>query len=400
MHGHDHGDPAAQGASSPFDEVDLDRLRRRRTVKWSLYGPDVLAAWVAEMDFDVAPPVRAALLEAVDREDFGYVPADLSALTGACAAFLLDRYGWQVPATRVFPVADVLTGMAGALDVFVEPDAPVVVPTPAYPPFFEIVELGGRRAVPSPLVRSGGRWSLDVDRIEAELASGARAVLLCNPHNPTGRVFEPSELSALATVVEHHGARVVADEVHAPLVLPGASHVPYATVSDAAASHTVTLTSASKAWNLAGLKCAQVVTSNHEDSARWRRLRVFEVAGPTPLGVAASTAAYGSGADWLDELVAYLDGNRRRLGELLATELPGVAWSPPEATFLAWLDLVGTALDDPAAHLLRHGGVAVSDGPPFGAGNDTFVRLNFGTSRELLERIVAAMGQALRVRFD
>lgn len=400
MHGHDHGDLAAQGASSPFDEVDLDRLRRRRTVKWSLYGPDVLAAWVAEMDFDVAPPVRAALLEAVDREDFGYVPADLSALTGACAAFLLDRYGWQVPATRVFPVADVLTGMAGALDVFVEPGAPVVVPTPAYPPFFEIVELGGRRAVPSPLVRSGGRWSLDVDRIEAELASGARAVLLCNPHNPTGRVFEPSELSALATVVEHHGARVVADEVHAPLVLPGASHVPYATVSDAAASHTVTLTSASKAWNLAGLKCAQVVTSNHEDSARWRRLRVFEVAGPTPLGVAASTAAYGSGADWLDELVAYLDGNRRRLGELLATELPGVAWSPPEATFLAWLDLAGTALDDPAAHLLRHGGVAVSDGPPFGAGNDTFVRLNFGTSRELLEQIVAAMGLALRVRFD
>src|SRR5689334_18127408 len=165
-----------------FDDVDVERLRRRRTVKWTLYGPDVLAAWVAEMDFDVAPVVRAALLEAVDREDFGYVAADLSELTNACAAFLAAEYGWTVPPVRIFPVADVLTGIAAAFDLFVAPGAGVVVPTPAYPPFFEIIELTGRPALPAPMLRGSGSDALDLDAIDAALAAGARGVLLCNPH--------------------------------------------------------------------------------------------------------------------------------------------------------------------------------------------------------------------------
>lgn len=381
---------------STFESVDLDRLRRRRTVKWSLYGPDVLAAWVAEMDFDVAPEVRSALLDAVDREDFGYVEADLSELQAACADLLLESSGWSVSPARIFAVADVLSGLAGALDVFSPPGCAVVVPTPAYPPFFEIVELGGRQVVEVSMVVQGGRWELDLEAIEAALVAGARAVLLCNPHNPTGRVFASAELAALAAIVDRHGARVVADEVHAPLVYPGARHVPYATVSDAAAEHTVTVTSASKAWNVAGLKCAQVITSNHHDSAIWRRLPVFRVAGPSPLGVAVSTAAYRDGGPWLRGLVAHLDANRRLLGELLASELPEVAYRPPEATFLAWLDCAPLGLEDPAAHFLRRAQVALSDGPPFGAGYDSFVRLNFATSSALLERIVVAMGASMR----
>ncbi len=281
-----------------FDAVDLERLRRRRTVKWSLYGPDVLAAWVAEMDFDVAPVVRAAINDAVDREDFGYVAADLTDLTTACAAFHAERYGWRVSPARIFPVADVLTGIRAALDALVEAGAPVVVPTPAYPPFFEVIELTGRPPVAAPMVLEGGRDALDLDAIDRALAAGARAVLLCNPHNPTGRVFTLAELTALAEVADRHGARVVADEVHAPLVYPGAQHVPYATVSDAAAEHGITITSASKAFNLAGLKCAQVIASNHHDATRWRALRVFEVAGATPIGIAASTAAYRDGDAW------------------------------------------------------------------------------------------------------
>jgi len=379
-----------------FDDVSIEALRQRRTVKWTLYGPEVLAAWVAEMDFDVAPAVRTALLDAVDREDFGYVPADLSELTTACAGFLADAYDWEVPATRVFPVADVLSAMAAALDVFTPPGCGVVVPTPAYSPFFEVVALGGRPVIEVPVVSGGDRPTLDLERIDAALGAGARAVLLCSPHNPTGRVFEVSELLALAEIVDRHGARVVADEVHAPLVYDGHRHVPYATVTEAAADHTVTVTSASKAWNLAGLKCAQVLMTNHADAAAWRALPIFRVPGPTPLGIAASTAAYRDGRAWLADLVAHLDRNRGLLGELLADGLPDIAYRPPEATFLAWLDCSGLGQDDPARFFLDHARVALGDGSPFGTGYGSFVRLNFATSRTLLEQIVEAMAAAVR----
>ncbi len=381
-----------------FDQVDITALRRRRTVKWTLYGPDVLAAWVAEMDFDVATPVRMAVLEAVDREDFGYCQADLSELTTACSGFFASQYAWEVPSTRIFPVADVLCGIGGALDVFTPPGAPVVVPTPAYPPFFEVVELGGRPVVPVRLVDRVGRPELDLDAIDAALAHGARALLLCNPHNPTGRVFAADELVAVSEIVDRHGARVVADEVHAPLVYAGDRHVPYATVSVAAASHSVTVTSASKAWNLAGLKCAQVVATNHDDAARWRALPVFAVAGPTPIGIAASTAAYAQGGTWLAELTAHLDRNRRLLGDLLAEEIPEIPYRPPAGSFLAWLDCAALGLDDPASFFLQHARVALSDGPPFGDGSEQHVRLNFATSGALLEAIVRALGTAVRNR--
>jgi cystathionine beta-lyase len=221
-------------------------------------------------------------------------------------------------------------------------------------------------------------------------------VLLCNPHNPTGRVFTAHELQALAVVVDRHGARVVADEVHAPLVFARARHVPYATVSEAAAEHTVTVTAATKAFNIAGLRCAQVIATNHADAARWRGLRVFEVPSPTPIGIAATTAAYRDGGEWLDGLVTYLDGNRARLRDLVAAELPGVALRLPEATFLSWLDCSALGLDDPARFFLDRARVALSNGPPFGPGCEQQVRLNFGTSRVLLERIVGAMGSAAR----
>jgi cystathionine beta-lyase len=381
-----------------FDDVDIERLRRRQTIKWTLYGPDTLAAWVAEMDFDTAPVVRNALAEAITREDFGYIAADVSTLTTACADFFTAQYDWVVPPTRIFPVADVLTGISGALEAFVAPDSRVVVPTPAYPPFFEIIELTGREVVAAPMIVDGERDVLDVDAIDAALVDGARAVLLCNPHNPTGRVFTRRELIELAKVVERHDARVIADEVHAPLVYEPNCHVPYASVSDATATHSITVTSASKAFNLAGLKCAQVVATNHADAARWRQLRVFEVAGPTPLGIAASIAAYAAGSPWLHGLVEYLDGNRHLLVDRLAAVMPGIACRMPEATFLSWLDCTALALDDPARFFLDEAHVALSDGPPFGPGCEQQVRLNFATSRTLLERIIDAMGDAIRRR--
>ncbi len=356
----------------------------------------MLAAWVAEMDFDVAAPVRDALLDAVDREDFGYVEADLTELTTACAGFLGFTSGWAVPATRVFPVADVLTGISAALDLYSPAGAAVVVPTPAYPPFFDVVELTGRPVLDAPMLLEHGRWCLDLERIDRHLGAGARTVLLCSPHNPTGRVFRADELGALSAIVERHGARVVADEVHAPLVASDLRHIPYASIDDAAAHHALTITSASKAWNLAGLRCAQVIASSHDDAAAWRRQPLFAVHGPTPLGIAASIAAYRDGVDWLLALRDQLDSNRRALDSMLRSELPGVRWHGAESTFLAWLDCSALGLADPARHFLDHGRVALSDGPPFGAGWEQFVRLNLGTSDELLERIVASMARALR----
>jgi len=179
-------------------------------------------------------------------------------------------------------------------------------------------------------------------------------------------------------------------------VYPGHRHVPYATVSPAAADHTVTVTSASKAWNIPGLRCAQVIATNHDDAARWRTLPVFAVPAPTPIGISASIAAYRDGGPWLRDLLVHLDSNRQLLGDLLAVELPEVPYRPPEATYLAWLDCDGLGVGDPAELFLRQGGVAVNDGPPFGAGSEQHVRLNFATSTSLLEQIVAGMGRAAR----
>lgn len=384
---------------SGFDDVVVEKLLRRRTVKWTLHPPDVLAAWVAETDFAVAPVVRTAILDAVDREEFGYAAADHSELSGACAAFMARRYGWTVSPNRVFPVADVLEGIAGALDLYSPAGCAVVVPTPAYPPFFVVVERSGRVPVEVPLlVGADGRRTLDLEGIDAALTAGARAVLLCNPQNPTGTVFGREELVALAGIVDRHGARVIADELHAPLVYPGRTHVPYPTASDAAAAHSVVVTSVSKAWNVPGLKCAQVLTPARVDADIWRARPDFAVPDPTPIGVAAAVAAYTEGEPWLGELLAYLDGNRHRLTDLVATELPGVGYRPPDATYLAWLDCAALGLDDPAGWFLAHARVAVNDGPPFGAVARHGVRLNFGTSRALLAEIVGRMGAALRAR--
>ncbi|MBM3661006.1 MAG: aminotransferase class I/II-fold pyridoxal phosphate-dependent enzyme [Actinobacteria bacterium] len=380
-----------------FDDVTLEAQLRRRTVKWTLHPPDVLAAWVAEMDFPVAPVVRAAVLDAVDREEFGYAAADHSVLSDACAAFMARRYGWSISPNRVFPVADVLEGIGGALDLHSPAGCAVVVPTPAYPPFFAVVARTGRVPVEVPLLLAPDeRWVLDLERIDAALGRGARAVLLCNPQNPTGTVFGRDELAALAAVVDRHGARVVSDELHAPLVYPGGVHVPYPTVSDAAAGHAVVVTSVSKAWNVPGLKCAQVLTPARADADTWRARPDFAVPDPTPIGVAAAVAAYSEGEPWLAELLAYLDGNRHHLAGLLAAELPGVGYRPPGATYLAWLDCTALGLDDPAGWFLAHARVALNDGPPFGAGAQRCVRLNFGTSRALLDEIVGRMGAARR----
>ncbi len=384
--------PAGGGDDAVLVDLDDAALRARGTVKWSLDPPGVLPAWVAETDFAPCPPVARALHRAVDAGGLGYPGFDAAtgvpeATAGLCSA----RWGWGVDPARVVLTGDVMAGVVLALGTLCEPGG-VVVPTPAYPPFLAAPALAGRELVAVPLDPDAPAATLDLTAVDDALAAGARTVLLCNPHNPWGRAFDRAELAGLRDVVLRHGARVVSDEVHAPLVLPGAVHVPYATVAGTA-EHTVTVLAASKAWDVAGLKCAQLVTGTAADTARLRALPGVANHGLSPLGAVATVAAYTEGGGWLDAVVERLDANRALLSSLLAEHLPAVRTRPLEATYLAWLDARATG-DDPAGRALRDGRVRLNDGETFGPGGGGHVRLNLATSPQRVTDAVARMAAA------
>lgn len=239
-----------------------------------------------------------------------------------------------------------------------------------------------------------GQYVLDLDAIEAAFRSGAGTLILCNPYNPLGRVFKLNELAALSEIVERYRARVIADEVYAPLVYSSSTHIAYATVSEVASLHSVTLTSAAKGWNVAGLKCAQIVLTNPVDLEIWNRLPAERTRGAGILGILANRVAYEEGSPWLETIVTYLDGNRKLLADLLAHYLPAIRYTIPEGTFLAWLDCREMGLDNPAQFFLEHSKVALNSGAPFGPPGVGHVRLNFATSRAILTEIVERMAVA------
>jgi len=382
-----------------FDALSEDSLRAAGGLKWTRYGP-AIGAFVAEMDFGTAPEVTAALHEAVDRGRLGYLTSEAASdMARACSDWQLRRYGWEVPADRITPLADVVAGLQAAIERFTPPGSPVVLPTPAYMPFLAVPGALGRELIEVPMVERDGRPTHDLDGIARAFEQGGRLLVHVNPHNPLGRVFSVEEQLALAEVVEAAGARVFSDEIHAPLVHPGSAHRPYASLSGTTARHTVTATSASKAWNLPGLKAAQLLLSNADDAAHWAEVGSLYVHGASTPGVLAGTAAYDTGGPWLDGVLAYLDGNRRHLEGLLAERLPAVRWTPPEGTYLAWLDC--RALDlptSPGAFFLERAGVALVDGPECGAPGAGHVRLNFATPRPVLTTIVDRLADAVRRR--
>jgi cysteine-S-conjugate beta-lyase len=367
--------------------ADLPKLRTRRSSKWTTYPPDVLPVFVAETDVELAPPVREALVEAVELGDLGY--AEPGGLHAAFAGFARRRFGWAPDPARMRLMPDVMAAIVELLRVLTEPGDGVAFATPAYPPFFDGVPEAGRRVVEVPLA---GR-ELDLDAIDAAFAAGARALLLCNPHNPTGRALDRATLAAVAELADRHEALVLSDEIHAPLTLPGAEHTPFGALGDRRA---VVITSASKAFNLAGLKCAVAVACSDEVAAELDRLPEELRFRAGILGVIASQAAFERGDAWLDELLAALDANRTRLAELLREQLPDIRYAPPEASFLAWLDCRPLGLgDDPAATFLERGRVALEPGPRFGAPGRGFARLNIGCSAEVLEEAVRRMAAAV-----
>lgn len=384
--------------TAEFDRLDQVHLQGRGSLKWSRY-PDTIGAWVAEMDFGTAPAITQALHEAVAASAFGYLPANVSAaMSAACASWHRDRYGWDVSPDRVHPIADVLKGLEIAIEHYSRPGAPVILPTPAYMPFLTVPPTLGRDIIQVPLVTSDTGHVLDLDALDAAYRAGGHLLILCNPYNPVGKVFSAEELLAISEVVGRHGGRVFADEIHSPVVYPGHRHLPYASLSDETARHTVTSTSASKAWNLPGLKCAQLILSNDADAQIWRDIWFLASHGASTLGVVANTAAYSAGREWLDGVLGYLDGNRQRLADLVAEQLPGVSYRVPEGTYIAWLDCrdLGLAVS-PAEFFRTEAGVALTDGAECGATGEGFVRMVFATPRPVLQQAVTRMGEALAV---
>ena len=384
---------------SGFDDIGIERLREIGSVKWTRY-PDKIGAFIAEMDFGTAPPITRALHAAVDVGNFGYLPTALcERMSEAYAQWARTRYGWDVPPANIRPVADVIAALAAVIEHFSAPGSPVIVPTPAYMPFLTVPRTLGREIIQVPMASADDRLVYDLDALDAAFRAGGNLLILCNPHNPIGRVLTHAEMTAVAEVVHRHGGRVFADEIHAPLVFPGHRHIPYASISPVTAGHTVTATSASKAWNLPGLKCAQLILSNEADLAKWSQCGDLAEHGASNLGVVANIAAYTEGGPWLDEVLAYLDGNRLRLAELLAEHLPEVRYTPPEGTYLAWLDCRPLGLGDhPAQFFLEKAGVAMTDGPQCGEVGRGFVRYNFATPRPIMEQAIKQMAQARGLR--
>jgi cysteine-S-conjugate beta-lyase len=377
-------------------DCSLPNLGKRKSLKWRTYPPDVVPAFVAEMDFTAAAEIGDAIRAALAIGDTGY--PQVGELGEAFRSFTAARLGWRPNSDRVFAVPDVMTGIVEVLLATTPHGSGVVINPPVYRPFFIRLGFIGRRIVEAPLARlDNGSYDLDFGVLDLMLARpDVRAYLLCSPHNPLGNVWSRDQLVTIADLCQRHKVRLLVDEIHAPLAMPEATYVPFGTIDHQMTERAFIFSSASKGWNVPGLKCGVAIAGSAETAGvlaeRWEALLCSH------LGLLGSVAAFTEALPWLDAAVAQIDRNRRLLASLLRHQLPEVGYVPGPATFLAWLDCRGLHLgDDPAATFLEHGRVALSPGTDFGAQGAGFARLNIGTSPELVTEAVRRMATAVDV---
>lgn len=379
--------------TSPFTNLQLSELRKRTSAKWQFFPPDVLPLWVAEMDAYAAQPIVDAVQAALTLGDTGYPWGPR--LQTAIASFAADRWDWEFVPDQAITITDVMTGVLEATRRLSNPGDPIILTPPIYPPFTAVTKLLERPVILAPLSESK---RLDLDSLEAAFAEGKKSggtpvLLLSNPHNPSGVVNTKEELTAVAQLARKHGVRVVSDEIHAPLIMPTSKFVPYLAVPGSEAD--ISLTSASKGWNLAGFKAA-IMVGGMDAVDEVKSLDHRTGTHPGHMAIIAHSAAYTHARDWLDSAIAGIDANRFLLAELLEKHLPGTRYTPPESTYLAWIDCRELGLsDDPAKVFLDLGRVGLNSGIPFGKGGEGHVRFNLATSPAILTEAVERMATAV-----
>ncbi|MGE3587115.1 MAG: MalY/PatB family protein [Ilumatobacteraceae bacterium] len=392
--------PALPPLDDPFgfDQLDLEWLRAKSGTKWHKH-PGQLAAWVADMDFAPFAGLDDVLRRRADAHDLGYpdwgYPNPRTPVCELFSARASRRYGWTFDAAEVRELCDVTQGVQVALQLGTAPGDGVILHTPSYPPLWHALEHMGRRQVDVPAHIGSDGVSYDYDELEARLRSEpAQALLLCHPQNPTGHVFGRDELQRLAEIAERHDLLIISDEIHADLTYAPARHVPIASLSPTVAARTVTIHSASKAFNVAGMRYAVAHVGPASLRAAWDALPDHLLGALNLIAVDVTEVAWREGDAWLDAVVAYLDRNRHWLRSLLAEHLPDLGYTPPEATYLAWLDCRAMGDGDGPFEVFRGRSVQLTAGPDFGRGGDGFVRLNFATSASILELVVRSMAGA------
>lgn len=386
-----------RSATAIVRDLTDDECRSGLLLKWGAthipgFGPDVLPAWVAEMDYALAPCITDAIGEAARRSATGYPSHNTMGVAEALAEFAQRRYDWTLDPAKVTLTSDVMTGVRLAIATVCDP-APVVTTTPVYYPFLEVVGLTGRERWDLPLDPNSINATIDLDRLDRLFAQGARTLLLSQPHNPWGRVFTRAELEGIRDVCLRYGAKVISDEIHAPLVFDGNHHLSYLAV-EGTSDHAVVVTSCSKAFNTAGLKCAQMVTGASDLHQSLQELSNLVNGGLSVMGAAVSRAAYTDGDAWLDALLAKLSANRDQFAYLLAEQLPDAHMRHLEATYLAFVDARAYGYDNPSALALEKGRVYVADGGRFGQGGHGWVRVNLATSTGRITEIIRRLHTA------
>ena len=379
----------------------LAELLTHRSEKWRGFDRDVLPLPVAEMDFPIAEPIRRVLQEMVAKSDLGYLGSVPELATGF-ARFAAEQWNWDVDTSQVKVASDVGVAVVEVLRVFTKPGDKVLVNSPVYQNFYNWINETRLTKIDVPFTRadteseSKNPWQLDLDAIEKIYAAGLKLHLLCSPHNPLGRVYSKDELTRIAEMAKRYGVLVISDEIHAPLTFKSADFIPFLALSDTAREVGITVTAASKGWNIAGLKCAIIVSQNDLIKAQLDELPMAVHFRASILGAFASASAFAEGGVWLNTVMSQLDYNRFLIRDLLAAKLPTVKYHIPDNGYLAWLDLSSLDLgEDPSQVLLEKGRVAFNSGSLYGAQCSQYVRLNFATSPEIIteaiERIVRTL---------
>jgi cystathionine beta-lyase len=372
----------------------LSELQTHRSEKWREFPSEVLPLPVAEMDFPIAEPIRALLLEMVSKSDLGYL-GPIPELPVTFADFAHKRWNWQVDVSQVHIATDVGVAAVEVLRLLTSPGDRVLINSPVYHNFSNWIRESKSEVVDVPFHQSSSGWNLDFDEVERAYKDGIEVHLLCNPHNPLGRVYSREELLRITELAVKYDVRIISDEIHGPLTYSESTFIPYLSLGADAEKVGVTITAASKTWNTAGLKCAIIVSQSPEMHDVLRRLPIATHYRASLLGAFASVAAFAEGGEWLDAVMVKLDSNRRFLRELLAEKLPLVEYELPQMGYLAWLDFSKYEISRPAYVLLNKGKVAVNSGSSFGPNVEGFVRLNFATSEEILTEAVNRMAEAL-----